>query len=93
MKFTKFLALAAVTAGFSGASMAQELPSIKVLTVDVAQTIAHEAMMACRANGYKVTVTVNGERPVSRTFQSKADAERFADQERSRLLKKNDKPT
>ena len=35
-----------------------------------------------------MTVTVNGERPVSRTFQSKADAERFADQERSRLLKK-----
>ena len=40
-----------------------------------------------------MTVTVNGERPVSRTFQSKADAKRFADQERSRLLKKNDKPT
>jgi len=58
MKFTKFVALAAVTAGFSGVSMAQGLPSTKVLTVDVAQTIAHEAMLACRANGYKVSVLV-----------------------------------
>jgi len=29
-----------------------------VLTVDVAQTIAQDAMAQCRANGYKVTVTV-----------------------------------
>lgn len=37
---------------------AQGLPTQKVLTIDVAQTIAQEAMAACRANGYKVTVTV-----------------------------------
>ncbi len=43
----------------AGAALAQDgLPSQKVLTLDVAQTIAHEALMACRANGYKVTVTV-----------------------------------
>lgn len=47
------LALAAASA------FAQEgLPTQKMLTIDVAQTIAHEAMTQCRANGYKVTVTV-----------------------------------
>lgn len=46
-------------ATLAGAALAQEgLPTQKVLTLDVAQTIAHEALMACRANGYKVTVTV-----------------------------------
>lgn len=41
------------------AALAQEgLPTQKVLTLDVAQTIAHEALMACRSDGYKVTVTV-----------------------------------
>lgn len=35
-----------------------QLPTQKVLTIDVAQTIAQEAMAQCRANGYKVTVTV-----------------------------------
>jgi uncharacterized protein GlcG (DUF336 family) len=55
MKY-KMLALAAA---FSAAAFAQEgLPSQKVLTLDVAQTIAHEALLACRAAGYKVTVTV-----------------------------------
>ena len=37
---------------------AQGLPTQKVLTLDVAQTIAQEAMAKCRADGYKVTVTV-----------------------------------
>ena len=58
MKLMPLMTLAAATA-FSAAAFAQEgLPSQKVLTLDVAQTIAHEALMACRANGYKVTVTV-----------------------------------
>ena len=35
-----------------------QLPTQKVLTVDLAQTIAQEAMMKCRADGYKVSVTV-----------------------------------
>lgn len=48
-----------LTIALAGAAFAQEgLPTQKVLTLDVAQTIAHEALMACRANGYKVTVTV-----------------------------------
>ena len=44
----------------AGAStaLAQGLPSQKVLTIEVAQTIAQEAMASCRASGYKVTVTV-----------------------------------
>jgi len=35
-----------------------QLPTTKILTVDVAQTIAQEAMARCRADGYKVTVLV-----------------------------------
>lgn len=35
-----------------------QLPNSKILTVDVAQTIAQEAMAKCRADGYKVTVLV-----------------------------------
>lgn len=59
MKIARSLALAAGLAALSAAAFAQEgLPTQKVLTLDVAQTIAHEALMACRANGYKVTVTV-----------------------------------
>ena len=42
---------------FCGAVAAQ-LPQQKILTVDVAQTIAQEAMLKCRADGFKVTVTV-----------------------------------
>src|SRR5438067_868152 len=37
---------------------AQGLPSQKMLTIDAAQTIAQEAMLRCRADGYKVTVRV-----------------------------------
>lgn len=35
-----------------------QLPTMKVLTIDVANTIAQEAMLKCRADGYKVTVLV-----------------------------------
>ncbi len=48
-----FAALAAYPTG----AFAQ-LPNSKILTVDVAQTIAQEAMAKCRADGYKVTVLV-----------------------------------
>src|ERR1700685_3775800 len=34
------------------------LPNSKILAVDVAQTIAQEAIAKCRADGYKVTVLV-----------------------------------
>jgi uncharacterized protein GlcG (DUF336 family) len=36
----------------------QGLPTQKVLTIDVAQAMAQAAMLQCRAEGYKVTVTV-----------------------------------
>jgi uncharacterized protein GlcG (DUF336 family) len=44
--------LAHSTIGFA------QLPVSRVLTLDVAQTIAQEAMARCRADGYKVTVLV-----------------------------------
>ncbi len=40
------------------APMFAQLPTTKVLTMDVAHTIAQEAMAKCRADGYKVTVLV-----------------------------------
>jgi uncharacterized protein GlcG (DUF336 family) len=39
-------------------TLVAQLPTQKVLTVDIAETIAHEAMMACRARGQRITVTV-----------------------------------
>ena len=57
MKLTTFAVSAAAMAVFSTSAFAQ-LPSSKILTVDVAQTIAMEAMAKCRADGYKVTVLV-----------------------------------
>ena len=54
MKLTRLAAIAAVltTSGFA------QLPPSKILTLDVAQAIAQEAMAKCRADGYKVTVLV-----------------------------------
>jgi uncharacterized protein GlcG (DUF336 family) len=57
MTFTKFVVLTSAMAAVSGSAFAQ-LPASRVLTVDVAQTIAQEAMAKCRADGYKVTVLV-----------------------------------
>jgi len=42
----------------SAATAWAQLPSTKVLTMDVAQAIAEGAMAKCRADGYKVTVLV-----------------------------------
>jgi uncharacterized protein GlcG (DUF336 family) len=39
-------------------SVRAQLPNSKILTVDVAQAIAQEAMTKCRADGYHVTVLV-----------------------------------
>ena len=39
-------------------AVAAQLPTQKVLTIEVAQAIAQEAMMKCRAGGHRVTVTV-----------------------------------
>ena len=52
MKLTCLIVLA------GAAAFGQGLPTQKVLTVDVAQTLAQEAMLKCRSEGYKVTVTV-----------------------------------
>ena len=56
MKLTT-LSVAVVSLALSTTTFAQ-LPTSKVLTLDVAQTIAQEAMAKCRADGYKVTVLV-----------------------------------
>jgi uncharacterized protein GlcG (DUF336 family) len=59
MKLTHALALLAGATALSASALAQEgLPTQKILTIDVAQAIAQDAMAQCRANGYKVTVTV-----------------------------------
>ena len=57
MTFTKLTIVAAATAVLSSSAFAQ-LPPSRVLTLDVAQAIAQEAMAKCRADGYKVTVLV-----------------------------------
>src|SRR5271154_5330128 len=57
MKLTHTLALTALAGALSSGAFAQ-LPTQKMLTIDVAQTIAQESMAKCRADGYKVTVTV-----------------------------------
>jgi uncharacterized protein GlcG (DUF336 family) len=58
MKVTRLALLAAGALALSTGASAQGLPTTKVLTIDVAQTIAQTAMATCRANGYKVTVRV-----------------------------------
>src|ERR1700675_754678 len=57
MKFTQFALVTAAIAALSTTAFAQ-LPVSKVLTVDVAQIIAQEAVAKCRADGYKVSVLV-----------------------------------
>ena len=57
MKLTTFVVVVTVAAALSTSATAQ-LPTSKVLTLDVAEMIAQEAMARCRADGYKVTVLV-----------------------------------
>jgi uncharacterized protein GlcG (DUF336 family) len=57
MKVTKLVFLTAAIAALSMNAFAQ-LPTTKILTMDVAQTIAQGAMTKCRADGFKVTVLV-----------------------------------
>jgi len=57
MKLKKIAFLAVAAAALSTNASAQ-LPASRILTLDVAQTIALEAMAKCRADGYKVTVLV-----------------------------------
>ena len=57
MKLMTFAVSATVLAALSTSAFAQ-LPPSRILTVDLAQAIAQEAMAKCRADGYKVTVLV-----------------------------------
>jgi uncharacterized protein GlcG (DUF336 family) len=57
MNINRFAVLACAAGAFAGLSYGQ-LPQSRVLTMDVAHTIAQEAMTKCRADGYKVTVLV-----------------------------------
>ena len=57
MRYVKVVSVAAMMLLFMGSAFAQ-LPVTKVLTMDVAESIAQGAMAKCRADGYKVTVLV-----------------------------------
>ena len=59
--------LSVVFAATAAVAFAQ-LPSQKILTVDVAQSIAQEAMASCRAGGYKVSVRVVDHANVLKAF-------------------------
>lgn len=69
MTLTRSLSLMAGVIALSVGALAQDgLPTQKMLTIDVAQTIAQDAMAQCRANGYKVTVTVVDSANVLKAF-------------------------
>ncbi len=69
MTLIRALSLAAGAAGLSVLAFAQDgLPTQKLLTIDVAHTIAQDALAQCRANGYKVTVTVVDHANVLKAF-------------------------
>jgi len=57
MKLTRFVVLSIAIAAVSMNAFGQLLTT-KILTMDVAQSIAQGAMAKCRADGYKVTVLV-----------------------------------
>ena len=57
MKLTKVVLLTIAILALSTSAFAQ-LPTTKILTMDVAEVIAQGAMAKCRADGYKVTVLV-----------------------------------
>ena len=67
MKITELAFLAAATAALSVTAFAQ-LPASRILTLDVAQTIAQEAMAKCRADGYKVSVRVVDHANIEKAF-------------------------
>jgi uncharacterized protein GlcG (DUF336 family) len=58
MKLTSLLVWIAGSLVLAPGISTQGLPTEKVLTIDVAQAMAQEAMLQCRAKGYQVTVTV-----------------------------------
>ncbi len=54
------LAVAAIVlvGAFSMTALSQDLITQKVISIDMAQTMAQAAVAQCRANGYRVTATV-----------------------------------
>ena len=58
MRFSKITLPAAAVVLCSSAAVAQELNTQKTLSLDVALAIAHGALDQCRADGFRVTVTV-----------------------------------
>jgi uncharacterized protein GlcG (DUF336 family) len=58
MKLSYGALLAATAVIFSASAFAQELPTQKVITLELAHAIAEEALSVCHAQGYKVTVIV-----------------------------------
>jgi uncharacterized protein GlcG (DUF336 family) len=58
MQFTRFVILAAAISAFSSGAFAQSASAPKVITLELAQTMAQEAITTCRGNGYKVTALV-----------------------------------
>jgi uncharacterized protein GlcG (DUF336 family) len=65
MSLNRFVLLTIATAA---GVFAQGLPSMKMITVDVAQKIAQEAMAKCRADGYKVSVRVVDHANIEKAF-------------------------
>jgi uncharacterized protein GlcG (DUF336 family) len=64
----RLFVLAGTAAAWSASLVAQGLPTQKMLTIEVAREIAETAMMKCRADGYKVTVTVVDSANVLKAF-------------------------
>jgi len=58
MRIARLALLAVAVALGSTAASAQELNTQKTLSLDVALAIAHGALDRCRADGYRVTVTI-----------------------------------
>ena len=62
MPYLRFLVMAIAAFVFTGAfsvtALSQELLTQKVISIDMAQTMAQAAVAQCRANGYRVTATV-----------------------------------
>jgi hypothetical protein len=55
----RFVLCACPVLAFSVVAFSQGLPTQKVLTVDVAQEIAQEAMASYRLQGFEITVLVD----------------------------------
>src|SRR6516164_429373 len=60
--------LALLTIATATCVFAQGLPTMKMLTVDLAQAIAQEAMAKCRADGYKISVRVVDHANIEKAF-------------------------